>query len=90
MSTLAWRSEPNGPGEWWVEPDFDWMRFAAVVDDRADLSHTERGLCKAACALAIGPGEVDFQALHAAGYLDEVLAIIGRCTAQLSAHSSSE
>jgi hypothetical protein len=65
---------------WW-HSDLDRKRFASdLATGHTALSSTEKALARVAHGLVAGRGEIEYQALFSAGYLDDVLSIIQRCT----------
>ena len=78
---LGWRAGELQPGEtpWW-HTELDWSQFARDLKKRgAGLSSGEKALARVAIGLAQGRGEFEYEALRAAGYLNEVLMIVQRC-----------
>lgn len=84
---LAWvvgTAQPLEP-PWW-HSELDWERLAQDLGQGlVPLSSAEKALARIAVGLVAGRGEFEYQALDAAGYLDEVLEVIAACSRLLRA-----
>lgn len=79
---LPWQEAEAEPGQdrWWFSV-FDHERLAEdLAQGRTTLSSVEKSLVKVASGVLAQSGQFDYWALHFAGYLSDVLAILGRAT----------
>lgn len=77
---LRWQEGVREPGQdpWWFSV-FDHERLAEdLAGGRTTLSSVEKSLAKVAVGVLEQSGEFDYWALHFAGHLTDVLAILGR------------